>query len=125
MRPSLECSLLWGLRELSGLCGPHSSHVFPSWVQVRANLWEHVKQQMVPFLEEKSGESLPADCPVRSKLKLGLTILSMVERVDFPVQADLNSLCYLLTPSADSPEALHSDLSPIVSKLQMYFLFIL
>ncbi|XP_055448252.1 E3 ubiquitin-protein ligase RNF213 isoform X2 [Psammomys obesus] len=89
--------------------------------EVRANLWEHMKQQMVPFLEGKSGDSLPADCFVRSKLKLGLTILSMVEEVDFPVpKADLTSLCYLLTPSADSPEALHSDLSPILSKLQIW-----
>lgn len=92
---------------------------------MRANLWEHVKKQMFPFLEGKSGESLPADCPVRSKLTLGLSILFMVEAAGFIVpKRDLASLCYLLIPSVGSPEALHSDLSPVLSMPQRYFLFI-
>lgn len=89
------------------------------------NLWEHVKKHMVPFLEGKSGESLPASCPVRSKLMLGLSILFMVEAADFTVpQEDLDSLCYLLIPSAGSPEALQSDLGPVLSMSQRYFPFI-
>lgn len=94
--------------------------------QVRMNLWEHVRKQMQPFLEGKSGDALPADCPVGSKLKLGLTVLFMMEAVDFVVSKnDLVWLCYLLTPSAGSLDALLSDLSPIVSKPQKYFLFLL
>lgn len=80
---------------------------------------------MMPFLEGKSGESLPADCPVRSKQILGLSILCMVEAADFTVpKKDLDSLCYLLIPSADSPEALHRDLSPVLSIRQRYSLLI-
>lgn len=80
---------------------------------------------MGPFLEGKSGESLPANCPVRSKLTLGLSILFMVEVADFTVpKKDLDSLCFLLIPSAGSTEALHSDLSPVLSMPQRYFLFI-
>lgn len=89
--------------------------------EVRMNLWDHVRKQMQPFLEGKSGDSLPADCPVRSRLKLGLIVLFMVETVDFVVsKSDLVSLCYLLIPSAGSPEAFHSDLSPILSKPQKW-----
>ncbi|XP_057630023.1 E3 ubiquitin-protein ligase RNF213-like [Chionomys nivalis] len=89
--------------------------------EVRAHLWEHLKTVMAPFLEGKSGDSLPVDCPVRSGLKLGLTVLFMVEAVDFVVpKNDLDTLCYLLTPSAGSPEALHTDLSPILSKPQKW-----
>ncbi|XP_029401805.1 E3 ubiquitin-protein ligase RNF213 isoform X5 [Mus pahari] len=89
--------------------------------EVRMNLWEHVKKQMAPFLEGKSGESLPADCPVRSKLALGLSILFVVEAAGFTVpKKDLDSLCYLLIPSAGSPEALHSDLSPVLSMPQRW-----
>lgn len=89
--------------------------------EVRRNLWEHVKKQMVPFLDGKSRDPLPVDCPVRSRLKLGLTILFMVETVDFAVpKADLVSLCCLLVPSTGSPEALHSDLSPILSTSQKW-----
>lgn len=89
------------------------------------NLWEHVKKHMGPFLEGKSGESLPADCPVRNKLTLGLSILFIVEGADFTVpKKDLDSLCYLLIPSAGSPEALHNDLGPVLSMPQRYFPFI-
>nr|XP_034361931.1 E3 ubiquitin-protein ligase RNF213 [Arvicanthis niloticus] len=89
--------------------------------EVKINLWEHVKKHMVPFLEGKSGESLPASCPVRSKLMLGLSILFMVEAADFTVpQEDLDSLCYLLIPSAGSPEALQSDLGPVLSMSQRW-----
>ena len=110
---------------LASECPLQSSHVFPSRDQVRAHLWEHVKTRMAPFLEGKSGDSLPADCPVRSGLKLGLTVLFMAEAVDFVVpKNDLDALCFLLTPSAGSAEALHSDLSPILSKPQKYFPFI-
>ncbi|XP_028640286.1 E3 ubiquitin-protein ligase RNF213, partial [Grammomys surdaster] len=87
--------------------------------EVRMNLWEHVKKHMV--LEGKSWESLPANCPVRSKLTLGLSILFMVEQVDFTVsKKDLDCLCSLLIPSAGSPEALHSDLGPVLSMPQKW-----
>lgn len=86
--------------------------------EVRSNLWEHVKKLMMPFVQGKSGDSLPADCPVRSKQILGLSILRMVEAAEFTVpKKDLDSLCYLLIPSADSPEALHRDLSPVLSSI--------
>ncbi|XP_052050777.1 E3 ubiquitin-protein ligase RNF213 isoform X2 [Apodemus sylvaticus] len=89
--------------------------------EVRMNLWEHVKKQMAPFLVRKSGESLPASCPVRSKLVLGLSILFMLEAVDFTVpKNDLDALCYILIPSTDSPEALHRDLSPVLSTPQRW-----
>ncbi|CAO2646303.1 E3 ubiquitin-protein ligase RNF213, partial [Lemmus lemmus] len=89
--------------------------------EVRAHLWEHVKTLISPFLKEKSGDCLPADCPVSSRLKLGLAVLFMVEAVDFvDPKNDLDMLCYLLTPSAGSLEALHSDLSPILSKPQKW-----
>ncbi|XP_052615833.1 E3 ubiquitin-protein ligase RNF213 isoform X2 [Peromyscus californicus insignis] len=94
--------------------------------EVRTNLWEHVKKQMVPFLEGKSGDTLPINCPVRSRLKLGLAILFMVEAVDFAVpKADLVSLCCLLIPSTGSPEALHSDLSPILSTPQIWRMYLI
>lgn len=106
-------------------CPLQSSQFFPSRDQVKAHLWEHVQTLMAPFLEGKSGDSLPADFPVKSGMKLGLTVLFMVEEVGLVVlKNDLDTLCYLLTPSAGSPEALHSDLSPILSKPQKYFLFI-
>ncbi|KAL6038048.1 hypothetical protein STEG23_019389 [Scotinomys teguina] len=89
--------------------------------EVRTNLWEHVKKQMASFQEGKGGDSPPMDCPVRSRLKLGLAVLFMVEAVDFVVpKADLVSLCNLLIPSTDSPEAFHGDLSPILSTLQKW-----
>nr|XP_045015373.1 E3 ubiquitin-protein ligase RNF213 [Jaculus jaculus] len=83
--------------------------------EVRKHLWELMKQQMEPFLKGKSGDTLPASCPVRSKLRMGLIVLFMVEvvRVNLP-ENDLTSLCYLLTPSASSPHALHDDLGHIV-----------
>ncbi|XP_035293735.1 E3 ubiquitin-protein ligase RNF213 isoform X3 [Cricetulus griseus] len=94
--------------------------------EVRMNLWEHVRKQMQPFLEGKSGDALPADCPVGSKLKLGLTVLFMMEAVDFVVSKnDLVWLCYLLTPSAGSLDALLSDLSPIVSKPQKWCVYLI
>lgn len=104
---------------------PACSRIFLSWDQVRMNLWEHVKKQMFPFLSGKTGESLPADCPVRSQLVLGLSILFMVEAVDFTVpKKDLDALCYILIPSTGSAEALHSGLSPVLSNPQRYLLVI-
>ncbi|KAL1780092.1 E3 ubiquitin-protein ligase RNF213 isoform X1 [Sigmodon hispidus] len=89
--------------------------------EVRRNLWEHVRKQMKGSLQRKSEDCLPADCPVRSRLQLGLTILFMVEAVDFDVSKnDLVSLCDLLIPSSASLEALHSDMSPTLSKSQKW-----
>ncbi|CAH6776517.1 Rnf213 [Phodopus roborovskii] len=89
--------------------------------EVRMNLWEHVRNKMQLCLHGKNGDSLPSDCPVRSRLKLGLTVLFMMEATDFAVSKDdLVSLCSLLMPSASSPEALHGDLGPILNKPQKW-----
>lgn len=43
--------------------------------EVKKDLWEYLQKHMAPFLERKSADLFPKDCPVRSKLKRGLIVL--------------------------------------------------
>ncbi|XP_021566641.1 E3 ubiquitin-protein ligase RNF213, partial [Carlito syrichta] len=89
--------------------------------EVKKDLWEYLKKQMAPFLSGKSGNSLPKDCPVKSKLGMGLIALFSVEKCNFPLsESDLVSLCYLLSPSTSSPDDLRNDLSHILKTSQSW-----
>ncbi|XP_012308178.2 E3 ubiquitin-protein ligase RNF213 isoform X2 [Aotus nancymaae] len=86
--------------------------------EVKKDLWKYLKKQMAPFLDG-SGDSLPEDCPVRSKLKMGLIVLFMVEKIDFFLTEDkLATMCHLLASDASSPDELHNDLSHILGTAQ-------
>ncbi|XP_013361468.1 PREDICTED: E3 ubiquitin-protein ligase RNF213 isoform X2 [Chinchilla lanigera] len=79
--------------------------------EVKGHLWEYLKKQMAPFLDVKSGDALPEDFPVKSRLQMGLIVLFVVNRIQISLsKSDLASLSNLLIPSAASPDALHSNL---------------
>ncbi|XP_045839965.1 E3 ubiquitin-protein ligase RNF213 isoform X2 [Meles meles] len=81
--------------------------------EVKRNLWEYLKKQAAPFLES-SGDPLPEDSPVKSKVRMGLILLFAVEKFDIPVsENDLGILCRLLSSDARSPADLDGDLSHI------------
>nr|XP_034493275.1 E3 ubiquitin-protein ligase RNF213 [Marmota flaviventris] len=83
--------------------------------EVKKHLWKYLKRQIGPFLEGKSGDALPESCPVRSRLRMGLVVLFLVEDAKLYLsEGDLTSLCSILCPSTCSPDALHSDLSHIL-----------
>ncbi|KAM4802762.1 E3 ubiquitin-protein ligase RNF213-like [Urocitellus parryii] len=83
--------------------------------EVKKHLWKYLKKQMRPFLEGKSGDALPEGCPVKSRLRMGLIILFLVEDTKLCLsERDLTSLCSILCPSPCSPDALHSDLHHIL-----------
>uniref|UniRef100_A0A8D2H250 Ring finger protein 213 n=1 Tax=Urocitellus parryii TaxID=9999 RepID=A0A8D2H250_UROPR len=83
--------------------------------EVKKHLWKYLKKQIGPFLEGKSGDALPESCPVRSRLRMGLVVLFLVEDVKLYLsEGDLTSLCSILCPSTCSPDTLHSDLSHIL-----------
>uniref|UniRef100_A0A8C6CC37 E3 ubiquitin-protein ligase RNF213 n=1 Tax=Monodon monoceros TaxID=40151 RepID=A0A8C6CC37_MONMO len=89
--------------------------------EVRKHLWECLTKKMAPFLE-MSGDPLPEDCPVRSKLRMGLIVLFSVEKFHFLLpESDLGSLCYLLCSNASSPDALRKDLIHILETSQRYW----
>jgi hypothetical protein len=101
---------------------PKGSCVIFSSCQVKKHLWEYMKKQMVPFLEGRNKDSLPRDCAVRSKLRMGLIILFVVENTQISLpESDLMSLCYLLTPCASSTDTLDSDLNHFLGVSQRYF----
>ncbi|XP_037593188.1 E3 ubiquitin-protein ligase RNF213 [Cebus imitator] len=86
--------------------------------EVKEDLWNYLKKQMAPFLD-RSGDHLPGDCPVRSKLKMGLIVLFIVEKLDFSLpEDDLDTVCHLLASDASSPAELHDDLSHILETAQ-------
>ncbi|XP_032097310.1 E3 ubiquitin-protein ligase RNF213 isoform X3 [Sapajus apella] len=86
--------------------------------EVKEDLWNYLKKQMAPFLD-RSGDHLPGDCPVRSKLKMGLIVLFIVEKLDFSLPEDeLDTVCHLLASDASSPAELHDDLSHILETAQ-------
>ncbi|XP_071075531.1 E3 ubiquitin-protein ligase RNF213 isoform X3 [Desmodus rotundus] len=81
--------------------------------QVKEDLWEHLKTRAAQFLH-KGGDPLPADFPVRSRLRLGLVVLHLVREFKLPAfPHDLPLLCGLLCCDARSPEDFHADLSHI------------
>uniref|UniRef100_A0A8C9CZX4 E3 ubiquitin-protein ligase RNF213 n=1 Tax=Phocoena sinus TaxID=42100 RepID=A0A8C9CZX4_PHOSS len=89
--------------------------------EVRKHLWECLTKKMAPFLE-MSGDPLPEDCPVRSKLRMGLIVLFSVEKFHFVLsESDLGSLCYLLCSNASSPDAIRKDLIHILETSQRYW----
>uniref|UniRef100_A0A8C0I728 E3 ubiquitin-protein ligase RNF213 n=1 Tax=Balaenoptera musculus TaxID=9771 RepID=A0A8C0I728_BALMU len=89
--------------------------------EVRKHLWECLTKKMAPFLE-MSGDSLPEDCPVRSKLRMGLIVLFSVEKFHFLLsESDLGSLCCLLCSNASSSDALRKDLIHILETSQRYW----
>ena len=93
--------------------------VFPfSWDQVKKHLWECLTKKMAPFLET-SGDRLPEDCPVKSKLGMGMIVLFLVEKFNFLLEEkDLASLCHLLHSEATSPDAFCRDLKHIFETSQ-------
>ncbi|XP_053516781.1 E3 ubiquitin-protein ligase RNF213 [Artibeus jamaicensis] len=81
--------------------------------QVQEDLWEHLRTRAARFLH-RSGDPLPADFPVRSRLRMGLVILSLVQEFKLPAfPHDLSLLCDLLCCDACSPGDFHADLSHI------------
>uniref|UniRef100_A0A2K6UDD8 E3 ubiquitin-protein ligase RNF213 n=1 Tax=Saimiri boliviensis boliviensis TaxID=39432 RepID=A0A2K6UDD8_SAIBB len=86
--------------------------------EVKKDLWDYLKKRMAPFLD-RSGDSLPKNCPVRSKLKMGLIVLFIVGKLDFFLPEDeLDTVCHLLASDASSPDELHDDLSHILGTAQ-------
>ncbi|XP_054313830.2 E3 ubiquitin-protein ligase RNF213 isoform X3 [Pongo pygmaeus] len=92
--------------------------------EVKRYLWEYLKKHMVPLLDRKSADSLPIDGPVRSKLKMGLIVLFIVEKIQFLLEDSLTLLCHLLTSDASSPDEFHSDLSHILGIPQSWRLYL-
>uniref|UniRef100_A0A8C9LXS5 E3 ubiquitin-protein ligase RNF213 n=1 Tax=Piliocolobus tephrosceles TaxID=591936 RepID=A0A8C9LXS5_9PRIM len=93
--------------------------------EVKKDLWEYLQKHMAPFLERKSADLSPKDCPVRSKLKMGLIVLFVVEKFQFLLlEDDLTSVCHLLSSDASSPDELHSDLSHILGTSQSWQLYL-
>ncbi|XP_017734795.1 PREDICTED: E3 ubiquitin-protein ligase RNF213 isoform X2 [Rhinopithecus bieti] len=93
--------------------------------EVKKDLWEYLQKHMAPFLERKSSDLFPKDCPVRSKLKMGLIVLFVVEKFQFLLsEDDLTSVCHLLSSDASSPDELHSDLSHILGASQSWQLYL-
>ncbi|KAF6297909.1 hypothetical protein mRhiFer1_000154 [Rhinolophus ferrumequinum] len=88
--------------------------------EVRKDLWDYLKNQMTPFLE-RSEEPLPEDFPVKSKLRMGLIMLQLVERVEFSLSnSDVSMLCNLLCSNASSADEFHSDVSQILGTFQSW-----
>ncbi|XP_043761210.1 E3 ubiquitin-protein ligase RNF213-like isoform X2 [Cervus elaphus] len=88
--------------------------------KVRKHLWECLTKKMAPFLET-SGDRLPEDCPVKSKLGMGMIVLFLVEKFNFLlVEKDLASLCHLLHSEATSPDAFCRDLKHIFEASQSW-----
>lgn len=88
--------------------------------QVKKDLWGYLKTQMAPFLEG-SGEPLPEDCPVKSKVRMGLIILQLVEIIELSLSnSDVSLLCHLLCSNASSADEFHSDVSQILGAVQRY-----
>ncbi|XP_011788597.1 PREDICTED: E3 ubiquitin-protein ligase RNF213 [Colobus angolensis palliatus] len=93
--------------------------------EVKKDLWEYLQKHMAPFLERKSADLFPKDCPMRSKLKMGLIVLFVVEKFQFLLlEDDLTSVCHLLSSDASSPDELHSDLSHILGTSQSWQLYL-
>ncbi|XP_053426621.1 E3 ubiquitin-protein ligase RNF213 isoform X2 [Nycticebus coucang] len=89
--------------------------------EAKIDLWAYLRKQMEPFLCKNSGDSLPRDQPVRSKLRMGLIVLFSVEKFSLPLsESDQTLLCYLLVPEASSPGDLHADLSQILGTSQRW-----
>lgn len=106
-----------------GLRAVHSTACASSFPlhQVKSHLWKCLKKQMGSFLEGRSGDALPEGCPVRSRLRMGLVVLFLVEEAKLYLsEGDMTSLCSILCPSAGSPDALHSDLSHILGTSERY-----
>uniref|UniRef100_A0A8D2D6D2 E3 ubiquitin-protein ligase RNF213 n=1 Tax=Sciurus vulgaris TaxID=55149 RepID=A0A8D2D6D2_SCIVU len=79
--------------------------------EVKKHLWKYLKKQLGLSVEGRSGDALPEDCPVRSRLRRGLILLFLVEDTKLYLsEGDLTSLCSILCPSTCSPDALHGDL---------------
>ncbi|XP_013827796.2 PREDICTED: E3 ubiquitin-protein ligase RNF213 isoform X3 [Capra hircus] len=88
--------------------------------QVRKHLWECLTKKMAPFLET-SGDPLPEGCPVKSKLRMGMIVLLLVEKFDFLLlEKDLVSLCHLLHSDARSSDAFCRDLKHIFEPSQSW-----
>ncbi|CAN0131544.1 unnamed protein product [Rangifer tarandus platyrhynchus] len=88
--------------------------------EVSKHLWKCVTKKMAPFLET-SGDRLPEDCPVKSKLGMGMIVLFLVEKFDFLLlEKDLASLCHLLCLDTKSLDAFPKDLKDILETSQSW-----
>ncbi|CAN0131609.1 unnamed protein product [Rangifer tarandus platyrhynchus] len=88
--------------------------------KVKKHLWECLTKKMAPFLET-SGNRLPEDCPVKSKLGMGMIVLFLVEKFNFfLLEKDLASLCHLLHSEATSSDAFCRDLKHIFETSQSW-----
>ncbi|KAM8784464.1 LOW QUALITY PROTEIN: E3 ubiquitin-protein ligase RNF213 [Rhynchonycteris naso] len=86
--------------------------------EVKEHLCDYLSKKMTPFLES-GGDHQPADCPVKSKLRMGLIVLHLVQEFKLPLSLpNLTSLCTLLCSNASSPGDLHADLSHIFATSQ-------
>ncbi|KAM4843304.1 E3 ubiquitin-protein ligase RNF213 [Thomomys bottae] len=89
--------------------------------EVTRHLWQCLERQMKPFLEERSKDALPQDCPVRSKLRMGLIVLFQVKAMNLTLtKNEQTALCRLLVPDASAPEALHSSLQHFLNTSQWW-----
>ncbi|KAF4008099.1 hypothetical protein G4228_019714 [Cervus hanglu yarkandensis] len=88
--------------------------------EVRKHLWECVTKKMAPFLET-TGDRLPEDCPVKSKLGMGMIVLFLVEKFNFLLlEKDLASLCHLLCLDTNSLDTFPKDLKDILETSQSW-----
>ncbi|XP_048653709.1 E3 ubiquitin-protein ligase RNF213-like, partial [Marmota marmota marmota] len=93
--------------------------------EVRKHLRECLKKQIKPVLEGRSGDALPEGWPVRSRMRMGLVLLFLVEDTKLCLsEGDLTSLCSILCPSTRSPDVLHSELHHILGTSERYPMFL-
>ncbi|XP_066090745.1 E3 ubiquitin-protein ligase RNF213 [Saccopteryx bilineata] len=92
--------------------------------EVKEHLCDYLSKKMTLFLES-GGDHQPADCPVKSKLRMGLIVLHLVQELKLPLSLpNLISLCTLLCANASSPDDLHADLSHIFETSQSWRVYL-
>lgn len=88
---------------------------FPSLCQVNELLLKYMKKIAFPFFAPEDAKASQEDVVVKSKLALGLTILTVVEDLKLPAfeKRDLADLCSLLCLDKMSQQAMLDEMNQI------------
>ncbi|KAM6050451.1 E3 ubiquitin-protein ligase RNF213 isoform 2-T2 [Chlamydotis macqueenii] len=82
--------------------------------QVNDLLLKYMRKIALPFLTPEGAKASQKDVVVKSKLALGLTVLTVVEMLQLPaLKSDLADLCSLLCLDEVSPEAILDEINHI------------
>ncbi|XP_074703437.1 E3 ubiquitin-protein ligase RNF213 isoform X1 [Strix aluco] len=82
--------------------------------QVNDLLLKYMKKIALPFLAPEDAKASQEDTVIKSKLTLGLTILTVVERLELPAfKSDLTALCSLLCLDKVSQQAILDEIGHI------------